>query len=101
MGRSVSSALLVWDSRRLYFFMSSRSASPEANKASPLVFFESIRLAKSYGLAFDADGYATVASAMSLQKWGLDVTVNLNVNKGSVAYEMLKPLKDRIAPPPF
>jgi len=100
-GQDVAAAVLVWDSERLYYFMASRSASREANKASPLVFYESIRLAKSYGLAFDADGYASVASAMSLQKWGLDVTVNLNVNKGSVAYEMLKPLKDRIAPPPF
>lgn len=100
-GRDVAAALLVWDSERLYYFMSARSAAPEANKASPFVFFESIRLAKSFGLAFDADGYASVASAMSLQKWGLDVTVNLNVQKGSVAYEMLKPLKDRFAPPPF
>ena len=100
-GQDVAAAVLVWDTERLYYFMSSRSATTEGNKASPLVFYESIRLAKAYGLAFDADGYASVASAMSLQKWGLDVTVNLNVNKGSVAYEMLKPLKDRIAPPPF
>jgi hypothetical protein len=100
-GQDVAAAVLVWDTERLYYFMSSRSATTESNKASPLVFHESIRLAKAYGLAFDADGYASVASAMSLQKWGLDVTVNLNVNKGSVAYEMLKPLKDRIAPPPF
>lgn len=100
-GQDVAAAFLVWDTERLYYFMSARAATSEANKASPLVFYESIKLAKSYGLAFDADGYATVASAMSLQKWGLDVTVNLNVHKGSVAYEMLKPLRDRFAPSPF
>jgi len=100
-GQDVATAVLVWDSAQLYYFMASRSASPEANKASPLVFYESIKLAKSRDLAFDADGYASIASALSLQKWGLDATINLNVRKGGIAYEMLKPLKDKILPPPF
>ena len=96
-----ATVLVVWDRERLYYMAAARHDGTTASKAATWLFYEAIAFAKRLGLAFDADGYATVASAQSLQRWGLPVSLNANVSRSKLAYQLVKPIKDRLAPPPF
>ncbi len=100
-GEDQATALVVWDRERLYYLAAARYDGTTASKAATWLFYEAIAFAKRLGLAFDADGYATVASAQSLQRWGLPVSLNANVSRSKLAYQLVKPIKDRLAPPPF
>jgi hypothetical protein len=100
-GEDQATALVVWDQERLYYLAATRYDGTTASKAATWLFYEAIAFAKSLGRAFDADGYATVASAQSLQRWGLPVSLNTNVSRSKLAYQLVKPIKDRLAPPPF
>jgi hypothetical protein len=100
-GTDQASALVVWDRERLYYLAAARCGGALGSKAATWLFYQAIAYAKRLGLAFDADGYATVASAQSLQRWGLPVSLNVNVSRGGLAYDLVKPIKDRLRPPPF
>ena len=100
-GTDLATVFLVWDAQRLYYLCATRLDTTESSKAATWLFCESIAFAKSLGLAFDADGFATVASAKSLQRWGLPVSLNTDLGRMTLAYQVLKPIKDRILRPPF
>jgi hypothetical protein len=100
-GSDLATVFLVWDTQRLYYLSATRLDTAQSSKAATWLFCESLAFAKSMGLAFDADGFATVASAKSLQRWGLPVSLNTNVGRAHLAYQVLKPIKDRIRRPPF
>jgi len=100
-GHDLATAFLVWDPDRMYYLLAAKGNGPESNRAAALVFFESLAYSKEIGVAFDADGFATLASATALQRWGLTIKANANITKGSLRYTALKPVKDLISPPPF
>jgi hypothetical protein len=100
-GTDQATIFVVWDADRLYYLSSTRLNTAEASKAATWLFSEAVAFAKSKGLDFDADGFATVATAKSLLRWGMEIRLNANVSRGSLAYDLMKPIKDRIQAPPF
>ena len=100
-GRDLAAVILVWDDERLYFLVSARDVSTEANKGYAVMFYESIAFAKRMNKDFDADGFASLSSARSLMKWGLPVSINFNIHKGGLFYSSAKPVKDRIRSSPL
>jgi hypothetical protein len=100
-GQDLATDFVVWDAQRLYYLAATRLNTAVASKAATWLFSESIAFAKALGRDFDADGFATVASAKSLQRWGLSIVLNTNVSRSRLAYQLLKPIKNRIRKPPF
>ena len=86
----VASAILVWDSRCLYFWLSARDPARSSNAALSLLIMRAIEMAEGLGLTFDADGFVSKASGIFLAKFGLAPAVRPYVSHGSSIYKLLR-----------
>jgi hypothetical protein len=98
-GADLAAAFLVWDAERLYFLVSARAHTPIANKAYALLFYEAICEAKRRGLAFDADdGLAVPHRASALLRWGLPISMNMEILRETLLFRGLRGAQRALAP---
>jgi hypothetical protein len=86
----VASAVLVWDSRCLYFWLSARDPARSSNAAVSLLIMRAIEMAEGLGLTFDADGFGSKESGIFLAKFGLAPAVRPYVSHGGSVWKLLR-----------
>jgi hypothetical protein len=85
----VASAILVWDSRCLYYWLSARDPARSSNGALSLLILRAMELAESLGLTFDTDGFGSKESGIFLAKFGLTPAVRPYVNHSGNVWKLL------------
>ena len=102
--QDVASAILVWDDRTLYFWISVRMSGSSGNGANSLLVWEAHKFARKIGRELDLDGFATRQSGIFLAKFGFKPTPRTyitNVNPFWSGLQgmrgMFKPVTDAIA----
>lgn len=69
-GRPVASVILVWGSRRMYFWVAARNRLAPGGGANALLLWKSLELARSMNLTLDFDGFSSGAAARFLASFG-------------------------------
>ncbi len=78
-GRLVAAAAVIWDSKVLYFWQSSRDSSVLRSGANSLMVWEAMLLARQKGLIFDVDGYHSLPAARFVSRFGMEPKVRTSV----------------------
>jgi hypothetical protein len=79
-GKDLAAAIVIWDDRHLYYWLSCRDPEANDNTANSLLIWSAIEMAKKADLVFDADGYASPAAGRFLARFGLLPTRRFNVS---------------------
>ena len=87
--RDVGSTILVWDAKRLYFWLSARDLAESSNGALGSLITEAAQYAASTGRIFDLDGWGTQRSGTFQAKFGFAPVVRGYVNYGSARWKLL------------
>ncbi|MCK0195796.1 GNAT family N-acetyltransferase [Ancylobacter sp. 6x-1] len=70
-GADMASAVLLTDSRYLYYWLNSRNPAANEGAANSVLIWKSIEKARALGLTFDMDGYAKANTGVFLSRFGL------------------------------
>jgi hypothetical protein len=79
-GNDLAAAIVIWDDRHLYYWLSCRDPEANDNTANSLLIWSAIEMAQKAGLVFDADGYASPAAGLFLSRFGLLPARRFNVS---------------------
>jgi hypothetical protein len=94
-GAPVSMVYLVWDTRAMYYLLSTRGHAPNDNGSVNLLIWAAMKRAHDLGLVFDLDGVYTSGSARFLSGFGGRVQTRLVVRRGRPLFSTLQYLKLR------
>ena len=83
----VSSCVLIWDDKNLYFWQSARDRSFSTPGANMLLIWEALKLSSSKNLTFDFDSFASVRAAKMLASFGQPPVIRPQVIGSSVRYQ--------------
>ncbi|MEJ6022118.1 GNAT family N-acetyltransferase [Ramlibacter sp. PS4R-6] len=81
-------AVLVWDARSLYFWLSARNPECASTGALSLLIAHAASLAHGRGLDFDTDGFGTHRSGAFLSKFGFTPAVRPYVSHGTGLWKL-------------
>jgi hypothetical protein len=70
-GHDLASAILIWDDRHLYYWLSCRDPEVNDSAANSILIWNAIEFSQKAGLIFDMDGYATPDAGVFLSRFGL------------------------------
>ncbi|GBR07707.1 hypothetical protein GLI01_30890 [Gluconacetobacter liquefaciens] len=85
--KQVSSSVLIWDEKNLYYWLSARDRSASIPGANMLLIWEALRLSAAKKLTFDFDSFASVGAAKMLASFGQPPVLRPHVIGASVRYE--------------
>lgn len=94
----VAAAVVVWDRAKAYYWVSARDHRRAGAGGASLLFWQGVRLALSRGLAFDADSFANIESALFLSRFGLTPVVRPIVSRGSRAWRIAFLIRTALRP---
>lgn len=69
-GRPVAAALVVWDSRTLYYLRATRDYAASGRGVGSQLLWQAVTLAAEKGLAFDSDSFHSRGGALFLEAFG-------------------------------
>lgn len=85
--KQVSSSVLIWDEKNLYYWLSARDRNASIPGANMLLIWEALKLASAKALTFDFDSFASVGTAKMLASFGQPPVLRPHVIGASVRYE--------------
>lgn len=95
-GGLVAAVFYVWDARRMWYFLSTRSPQAANNGAVSLLVWEGMRLAGERGLVFDFDGIASAGAARFYSGFGARIRPRFAVYRRSIAYSLFTAALDAL-----
>ncbi|HEX3983109.1 MAG TPA: GNAT family N-acetyltransferase [Acidisoma sp.] len=99
-GRDAASVILIWDHRRLYYWMSARDKALSGNAANSLLVWHALEFATSMGCQFDLDGFITPQSGVFLSKFGLQPAIRHYITNVNPLWSGLAGLREIFRPAP-
>ena len=93
----VATAILVWDERVVYYWLSVRNAQLSGNGANSLLLWHAADFAQQRGAIFDLDGFLTPQNGMFLAKFGFKPVVRTFVTRSTPFWDGLFGLKSAFA----
>jgi hypothetical protein len=87
-GKDAGCAIVVWDARVLYYWLSARNPAVSCNGALSLLIARAAALAGERGLVFDTDGFGTHRSGAFLSKFGFTPAVRPYVSHGTALWKI-------------
>jgi len=82
------SAIVIWDSASLYFWLSARNPAGSSNGTLSLLIARAAALAHERGLVFDTDGFGSHRSGAFLAKFGFAPVVRPYVSHGRAIWKL-------------
>jgi hypothetical protein len=95
-GCDLASAILIWDDRHVYYWLSCRD--PEANDtaANSILIWNAIEFAQKAALIFDMDGYSRPEAGLFLSRFGLSPHRRYDVSMTNSAAEFRAAVSSRV-----
>jgi len=91
-----ASAILIWDDRVVYYWLSVRNAQLSGNGANSLLLWHAAEFARRREKIFDLDGFLTPQNGMFLAKFGFKPVVRTFVTRSTPFWDGLFGLKSAL-----
>lgn len=95
-GQETASAILVWDDRIVYYWLSVRNAQLSGNGANSLLLWHAAEFARRRGKIFDLDGFLTPQNGLFLAKFGFKPVVRTFVTRSTPIWDGLFGVKSAL-----